>query len=327
MSLKAKYCSQCGASIELRRVEGRARECCTACGTIFYQNPLPVAAGVVLNANRRVLLVKRRREPYQGMWCLPIGFAEVGETIGQAARRELREETGLEGRILRLLDADSFGSETYGELLIVTFEMEKVSGVEQAGDDAIEVAYFPLDALPPLAFSSNEKAVRFCAAAHQEEWAIQDSFRGLHDEDGRELLSDALVARVQEHAEQVTRLWLDDVRTNPTTPTYATIDPDRLFERGFTAVSQFSRWLKGRQADDEVRAFYRALGRERRDQGFAVHELISSLTLLRMHIWTFARTRDVWERPIDVYRVLELNRRIALFFDRAIYHAVRGFEE
>ena len=73
------------------------------------------------------------------------------------------------GKILRLLDADSFDSDFYGKLLIVTFEMEKVGGAELAGDDAEEVRYFPIAKLPRLAFSSNDKAVRFCAAAHEEE--------------------------------------------------------------------------------------------------------------------------------------------------------------
>ena len=99
-----------------------------------------------------------------------------------------------------------------------------------------------------------------------------------------------------------------------------------MFDRGFTAVSQFGRWLKGNEADAEVRAFYRALGRERREQGFQFNELLSSLTLLRKHVWTYARSYGVWERPIDAYRVLELNRRIALFFDKALYHSARGYE-
>jgi 8-oxo-dGTP diphosphatase len=326
MSLKARYCSQCRGDVAVRMIQDRLREVCSACDTVFYRNPVPVAAGVLLNKNREVLLVKRKNEPHQGMWCLPIGFAELGESIGQAARRELHEETGVEGKILRLLDADSFDSDFYGELLIVTFEMEKVGGAEQAGDDAEEVRYFPIAKLPQLAFSSNEKAVRFCAAAHEEEWAIHDSFTSLQADEGQEMLSDALVALVRDHAEEVTQLWLDEVRSNPTTTTYRTVDPDQLFDRGYTAISQFGRWLKGREADDEVRAFYQALGRERKALGFSVREVLSSLTLLRKHVWTYTRTHGVWERPIDVYRVLELNRRIVLFFDKAMYHTAVGFE-
>lgn len=327
MSLKAKYCSQCGAAVVTRMVEDRPREVCPECDAISYQNPLPVAASVVLNQDREVLLVKRKREPHKGMWCLPIGFAETGETIAGAARRELKEETGVEGRVLRLLDTHSFDSDYYGDLLIVTFELEKIGGVEQAGDDAQTVSYFPINWLPPLAFDANEKAINACADAHKDEWAIQDSFQSLQAGEGREMLSDALIAFIRDHAKEVTKAWFEDVRTNPTTVSYRKIDPDLLVDRCSTAISQFRRWLKGHEADQEVRAFYRTLGQERKAQGFAMHEVLSSQTLLRKHMFGYARSQGVWQRPIDVYRVLELNRRIALFFDKAIYHTIRGFEE
>jgi hypothetical protein len=141
------------------------------------------------------------------------------------------------------------------------------------------------------------------------------------------MLSDALVNIIRDHASEVTRLWFEDVRVNPTTKSYRDIDPDNLFQRGHIALSQFGKWLKGSEADEEVKSFYRTLGRDRKAEGFQVHEVFSSLTLLRKHVWTFARSRGVWERPIDVYRVLELNRRIAVFFDKAMYHTARGFAD
>jgi len=74
-----------------------------------------------------------------------------------------------------------------------------------------------------------------------------------------------------------------------------------------------------------MQSFYQMLGRDRRDNGFSLDEVLSALTLLRKQVWTHARQQGVWERPIDVYRVLELNRRIVLFFDKAIYHTALGF--
>ncbi len=327
MAMKTKYCAQCGASVISQVVDDRWREVCSQCGTIFYENPLPVAAGVVLNEQRDVLLVRRKNEPHKGEWCLPIGFAEMSETIAEAAQRELGEETGIESKVLRLLDAESFESPFYGDLLIVTFELEKTGGAEEAGDDAEEVAYFPIDDLPPLAFSSNVTAVKACVEAHQDEWAIQDSYESLQSGEHGEMLSDALVSLIEAEADKITRLWLDEVRSNPTTGSYRRVDRDDPFERCSSAISQFDRWFRGRDADDEVRDFYRKLGRERKAQGFAVHETLSSLTLLRKHVFTYARNHGVYERPIDVYRVLELNRRISVFFDKALYHTVRGFEE
>lgn len=71
--------------------------------------------------------------------------------------------------------------------------------------------------------------------------------------------------------------------------------------------------------------FYFEVGRRRARQGVDLAELISALTLLRKEIWAFAREHQVLANPIDVYRVMELTRRIVLFFDKALFHATRGF--
>ena len=326
MPAKPKYCAQCGQAVTTRVVEDHPRQVCPACDTIFYENPLPVAASVVLNDRREVLLVKRKREPHQGEWCLPMGFAEMGETIVDAALRELKEETGVQATIVRLLEVDSHESSFYGELLIVTFEMEMIGGRKRAGDDAEEVRYFPITAPPPLAFASNKRALAACIEAHKEHWAIQDSFVSLQSDHDEGLLSDELVAMIQAHADEIAQLWLVEVRTNPTTFSYRRLDPAELKARATAAVSQFGRWLKGDEAANEVKAFYRLLAQERKRQGFAAHELLSSLTLLKKQLWAFARAQGMWERPIDMYRVLELSRRVAVFFDKAIYQAMRGFE-
>ncbi len=311
----------------MQTVADRPREVCSVCGVIFYQNPLPAAAALVLDDDRRVLLVRRRIAPNQGMWCLPIGFAEMGETIAQAALRELREETGVVGRVYRLIDADSWSSTFYGDLLVVTFEVEKISGTETAGDDAEEVSYFPIDELPPLAFPSNEKAIRLCGDLHQDEWAIHDSFRRLQDGTGAEMLSDSLIGFVGEHASYVARLWLADVRSNRTTAGYMRLKPEPLLAECTTGLQLLGRWLEGESTEEEIKSFYRALGARRSSQGIETYEMLSAVMLLKKHIWTYARSQGVWQRPVDAYRVMELQSRFAVFFDKAVYHLSRGFAE
>ena len=327
MTTVARYCTQCAATLVRRVVEGAEREVCPACGFVAYRNPLPVAAAVVLNARREVLLVRRRNEPHVGMWCLPIGFAEVRETIAEAALRELHEEAGITGRVLRLLDADSFISDHYGDLLTVTFEVEKTGGSEVAGDDAAEVGYFTLDDRPPLAFAANEKAIEACRRAHADDWAIQDSFALLEREQPSPLLSDALLTLVRDRAVEVARLWGAEVRGNSTTRAYGRLDEGQLAAEAAAVLARFSHWWSGDDVRAEVRAFFRALGARRRAGGVELHEILSALMLLRKTIWTYARDQGVWERPIDLYRGLELDRRLVLFFDRAIYHASRGYAE
>jgi len=306
-------------------VGGRSRAVCTACGTVFYKNPLPVAAAVVLDSERRVLLVKRKHEPNRGMWCLPIGFAELNETIGEAAVRELAEETSVEGAVVRLLGAESTSIEPYGDLLVVTFEVSKVGGFEKPGDDAEEVAYFDLGALPPLAFAPNESAIAACISIHRAEWAIRDSFLELTTEAGHRMLSDALLVVIEEHADRIAELWGREVRDNPTTASYRGVQGDALEARASQALHQFGRWLKGLEADDEIHAFYGELGRERCEQGVELYELLSSLAILRKHLWKFGRERRVMDSLVDLYRVMELDQRIVIFFDKAMYHAARGY--
>lgn len=325
--MKARYCSKCGGAIEVRPVGDRPREVCSVCGEVFYQNPLPAAAALVLDEQRRVLLVKRGIEPNKGSWCLPIGFAEMGESIAQAALRELREETGVVGAILRLIDADSWESPVYGDLLVVTFEVDKLSGEVTPGDDADDVSYFAIDRLPPLAFPSNEKAIRLCADLHRDDWAISDSFQNLEKGLGTGVLSDGVVSFVGEHAAYVARLWLADIRSNRTTRSYMALDPDSLLDECTTGLELLGRWLEGESTEREIRTFYRKLGAQRHSQGIRPHEMLSAVMLLKKQIWTFARSQGVWERPVDAYRVMELQSRFAVYFDKAVYHLSRGFNE
>lgn len=325
--MKARFCSQCGGLIEERLVGDRLREVCTACSTVFYQNPLPAAAALVLDEKRQVLLVRRKYPPNEGEWCLPIGFAEMGETIAAAALRELREETGVIGRVLRLIDADSWSGKFYGDLLVVTFEVEKLGGDEKPGDDAADVCYFPIDRLPVLAFPSNEKAIRLCADLHRDEWAIHDSFHRLEHEDGAgaEMLSDTLVGFVSEHADFVARLWLADARSSHTTEGYWQLDADQLLAECTSGLRLLGRWLEGESTEDQIKTFYRDLGARRRSQGVQLHEMLSAIMLLKKQIWRYALSQGLWERPVEQYRIMELQARFAVYFDKAMYDSARGY--
>lgn len=300
----------------------------------------------MLDDQRRVLLVKRKYPPSEGMWCLPIGFAETGETIAEAALRELLEETGVTGRIVRLIDADSSYGEFYGDVLVVTFEVEKLLGMERPGDDAEEVGYFPLDRLPPLAFPHNDSAIRLCADLHRDEWAIHDSFRRLEEGagktggDGRSgsesaaggagsagphMLSDSLIAFVNESIPLVARLWLADIRSNHSTTAYVRLDADTLLAECTTSLRQLGRWLEGESTEEQIRQSFRGLGARRQAQGVPLHELLSATMLLKRQIWLHAHSQGVWQRPMEMYRVMELQSRFAVFFDRAMYHSARGY--
>jgi len=175
MAKKRIYCPYCNERITIKDEAGIPREYCISCDQYFYNNPLPVVSTIVAQ-NRDILLVKRRNDPYKGEWCLPMGFAESGESAEEAALRELVEETGLYGDIIDFILVDTGESDVYGDLLFLTFEVEPTGGKLEAGDDAIEVKYFPLNEIPELAFQSNANAIEKYIRGKEEYWAIVDSF-------------------------------------------------------------------------------------------------------------------------------------------------------
>ncbi len=173
------FCNYCGGSLGTGFHEGKRRQVCEQCGEVYYENPLPAVSVIVANEHRELLLVKRAREPAKGMWCFPIGFAETGEAIEQAAVRELKEEAGIDGRIVRLVDVCSEYNDVYGDVLVISYEAERTGGRETAGDDAVDCGYFPLTGLPELAFGSQKRALRILVDLKRQTWKITEEARGL----------------------------------------------------------------------------------------------------------------------------------------------------
>ena len=94
------------------------------------------AGGVIRDDVGRLLLVLRRHDPGRGLWSLPGGRVEPGETVGDAVRREVREETGLDVAVGELL-----GVVTRGDYLIHDHAAYVSGGELRAGDDAAEVRW------------------------------------------------------------------------------------------------------------------------------------------------------------------------------------------
>ncbi|GAA6167683.1 NUDIX hydrolase [Sessilibacter corallicola] len=91
-----KFCSICGSAVTLKIPHGddRQRYVCDECNTIHYQNP-KIITGCLPVYENKVLLCKRAIEPRSGLWTLPAGFMENGESMEQGAARESWEEARL----------------------------------------------------------------------------------------------------------------------------------------------------------------------------------------------------------------------------------------
>lgn len=115
---------------------------------------------VVTTTDGHVALVKRGWDPFEGMWALPGGHVDQGERIRTAGARELAEEAGIYALPEELVRVDVFDApdrDPRGRYITVAYHLEVLPGTEiVAGDDAVDVAWWPLNALPPLAFDHAE---------------------------------------------------------------------------------------------------------------------------------------------------------------------------
>ncbi len=126
-----------------------------------YPRPSLTADSIVLcekEGNTHILLIQRAHEPFRGKWALPGGFMEINERLEQTARRELLEETGIRAGEMKFSgifdtpDRDPRGRTVTAVYLTYLNQCDE----PQAGDDAGNARWFPLDKLPELAFDHKE---------------------------------------------------------------------------------------------------------------------------------------------------------------------------
>ena len=149
-----RYCSACGGPVELRRPEGDEldRHVCTRCGAIHYQNP-KVVVGSVCTQGDRVLLCRRAIEPSAGLWTIPAGYLELGESTEAGARREAWEEARARIELTGLLAV--YNVVRIGQVQVM-YRARLTSPAIEPGPETRETALVTWDAIPwaDLAFPS-----------------------------------------------------------------------------------------------------------------------------------------------------------------------------
>jgi len=141
-----KYCSNCGAPVAMKIPPGDnlLRHVCDACSTIHYSNPKMVI-GCIPEWRDQVLLCRRAIEPRYGLWTLPAGFMENGETVAQAALRETLEEAKARvelGEIFSVLSVPHVNQ-------VHLFYRARLIDLDFGpGAESLEVQLFPEAAIP-----------------------------------------------------------------------------------------------------------------------------------------------------------------------------------
>lgn len=117
-----------------------------------YLSPKLTVDGVLLEESE-LLLIQRKHDPFKGVWALPGGFVDYGETTEQALVREMEEETGLIVKIRELVGVYSDPTrDPRGHTVSIVYQVERIRGTLCGGDDATMAQFFNYGSLPVLAF-------------------------------------------------------------------------------------------------------------------------------------------------------------------------------
>lgn len=149
-----RFCSACGAGVQLIRPEGdeRDRHVCPSCATIHYLNP-KIVVGAVCTLGDRLLLCRRAIEPRAGFWTIPAGWMENGETAEEGAAREAWEEARARIAIEGLIAVYSIPRIDQVQIL---YRARLLDAAVSPGPESLDVRLVGWDEIPwdELAFPS-----------------------------------------------------------------------------------------------------------------------------------------------------------------------------
>ena len=147
---KMKYCPYCREELTLKRIEGRDYQGCPreGCDYVFWDNPLPVVAAIVEHDGK--VLLARNKLWTKKMYGLITGFLEKGESPEGAVLREVKEELGLDGKLVEMVGLYSFKERNQ---LIIAYHVATAGEIAMS-EELAEVISVPPEQLRPWSFGT-----------------------------------------------------------------------------------------------------------------------------------------------------------------------------
>ncbi|OHD67239.1 MAG: hypothetical protein A2W19_07870 [Spirochaetes bacterium RBG_16_49_21] len=119
---------------------------------------------------------------------------------------------------------------------------------------------------------------------------------------------------------------MNDVLRNKKTVAYRKLDPQDVYEIGSRVYREMSKWVAKDLPKEEVKEYYQKLGKIRLHEGIPASQFFQALVLLKRHMWLFLK-KQLENEMTDYKQAMEVSDRVVLFFDRAAYYMLIGYEE
>lgn len=135
------------------------------------------------------------------------------------------------------------------------------------------------------------------------------------------------VELAEKHAEQMAKRWAADVQNNPKTPTYRSLNEQKIISQCIWFYHQFSKMFVGEKITEEAQKYFRSYAAESYAMGIPMAEAMYALTLMRRHIWLYADFQMIFSSGIDWLQAMETLNRTIVLFDYATYEVTEQYQK
>lgn len=139
------------------------------------------------------------------------------------------------------------------------------------------------------------------------------------------MLADELVKIIDARANDLALTWYREVKTSHYTPNVALLSEEEALQIALGVYSRLSKWLTS-TGDHEIEDTYNRFGERCHSRGFRMEEMVMLLILIKRHLWLHLLEQGIMTTNIEVYQALDVNNKVVLYFDRAIYFGLIGFK-
>ena len=141
------------------------------------------------------------------------------------------------------------------------------------------------------------------------------------------MLYEKFIRLVEDHAEKLTKEWIQEIKSNPSTKGYRKVDEAILGVRVYDVYRRLGEWIMNAEPNDPKTAeHFIKLGRERAGEDLKTSEVIYALILARVVLWRYIVNQGVINSSIDLHQSLQFYQHVNNFFDKATYFVAVGFE-
>ena len=136
-----------------------------------------------------------------------------------------------------------------------------------------------------------------------------------------------LVELIQSHSEELSQQVLKEMLSRKETESYNKLHRKEVYRRIYEVYSGLGSWLSKDTPKDDLEEHYTRLGKRRFTEGIPLKEVVMALLLIKKYLWLYILETYLFKSTFEIYQSLEMNNRVVLFFDRAIYFSSMGYEE